>query len=70
MAEVFSLLEYTCIYVMCSFGPKSRDNPSKCFQQLSDIGQISRPLTGARPKSDHCSRAAAYKVVKSKNPNF
>ena len=25
---------------MCSFGPKSRDNPSKCVQQLQDIGKF------------------------------
>ena len=55
---------------MCSFGPKSRDNPQKCFQQLQDIGQISRQLIRARPKCDHFKRAAAPKAGRSGNPNF
>ena len=50
---------------MCLFGPKSRDNPSKCFHELKDLGKISRQLTRARRKSDHFPRAAAPKVGKN-----
>ena len=32
--QVFSWLKSTFIFMMCSFGPKSRDNPSKYFQQF------------------------------------
>ena len=52
------------------FGPKSRANPFKCFHQLKDIGQISRQLTRAGPKSDHFPRVAAPKAGKSRHPNF
>ena len=55
---------------MCSFGPKSRDNPLKCFQHLQDISQLSRQLTHARPKGDHFLRAAAPKASKIGHLNF
>ena len=55
---------------MCSFGPKSRDNPLKCFQQLEYFGKISRQLTRACPNSDHFPRAAASKAGKGGHPNF
>ena len=42
--QVFSWLKSTFIFMMCSFGPKSRNNPSKYFQQLKDNGPISRNL--------------------------
>ena len=47
---------------MFLFGQKFWDDPSKCFQVLKDIGQISRQLTPARPKSDNFPRAAASKA--------
>ena len=55
---------------MCSFGPKSRDNHSKCFQQVKDIGQSFRQLNRKRPKSDHFPRPAAPKAGKTGHPNF
>ena len=44
-----------------SFGPKSRDNPPIYVQQLKYIGQISRWLIRAGPKSDHFQNAPASK---------
>ena len=47
--------------MICIFGPKSRDNPPKCFQQLYYIGQIYRGSIRARPKNYHCQSATAPK---------
>ena len=48
---------------------KSWYNPSKCSQQLQDIGQISRELTRASLKSNHFSRADTPNAVKNRHVN-
>ena len=47
---------------MYSFGPKSGDNPSKCFQLLKDIDQISIQLIWHALKGPNFHSAAAPKV--------
>ena len=51
-----------------SFVPKSKDNPPKCFQQLPDIGNISRRVIRARPISDYFQSVTAPKEGRLGNP--
>ena len=54
-----------------SFGPKSRDNPPKCIQQLKDTGRMFGRVIRTCPQSlfssfSKCSSSKTWKVGESK----